>query len=165
MLDHKIKAVINNNNSVELDMNEVLRSGLRHFCKTSYTDNIVFMQQLGYQDANDNDVYEGDVLELKITKELMNHNKNMFFNSSLGQYIEKEGDITSVILVNKYDKHFMSMDYELYFCKNNRIERDNDGIPYAHNIGDDKTFPQYLCYKGATIIGNIVLDKTILDNM
>lgn len=124
-----------------------------------------FIQYLGYHDFNSVEVYEGDVLELKITDELMNHKENMFFNSNIGKYIEKEGNITSVILVNKYDKDCMSMDYEIYFCRDCKIERDNDGIPDIGSMGDDKMFPQYLCCKGAVIIGNIVVDKDILECM
>lgn len=124
-----------------------------------------FIQYLGYSDFKNTEVYEGDVLELKVTKELMNHDYDTFFNSNLGKYIEKEGNITSVILVNKYDKDCMSMDYEIYFCRDCKIERDNDGIPDIGSMGDDKMFPQYLCCKGAVIIGNIVVDKDILERM
>ena len=121
-----------------------------------------FIQYLGYSDFKNTEVYEGDVLELKITDELMNHKENMFFNSNIGKYIEEQGNITSIILLNKYAKQCMSLDYELYFCRDGKIEREEDGSLSYHTIGDDKMFPQYLCCKGAVIIGNIVVDKDIL---
>ena len=89
----------------------------------------------------------------------------MFFNRNIGKYIEEQGNITSVILLNKYDKQCMSLDYELYFCRDGKIEREEDGSLSYHTIGDDKMFPQYLCCKGAVIIGNIVVDKDILEHM
>lgn len=128
-------------------------------------DYSTFLQFLGYVDANKTEVYEGDVLELKITDDLMNHEKNAFYNSNLGQHIEKEGNITSVILLNSADKTCMSMDYKGYFCVNGKIERYEDGELEIAFRGDDKSFPQYLCCKGATIVGNIVADKDIIERM
>lgn len=134
--------------------------------QTDFGEYDVYLQYLGYNDFNKEEVYEGDVLELKITEELMDHNKNMFFNSNIGKYIEKEGNITSVILLNRANKRCMSMNYEVYFCVNGKIERfEDDNSLKSSCIGEDSNFPQYLCSKGATIIGNIIMDENILENM
>ena len=131
----------------------------------SYKGYDCFIQYLGYSDADKTDVYEGDVLELKVTDDLMNHDKDTFFNSNLGKYIEKNPSITSVLLLNKFDKRCMSMDYELYFCRDFKIDRDEDGSVDLHCASSDNMFPQYLCSKGAVVIGNIVEDEDILNNM
>lgn len=94
----------------------------------------------------------------------MNHELSSFYNSNLGKCIEKEGDITSVILVNESNKRCMTMKYTVYFCHNGKIEREDDELCYEC-IGSDEMFPQYLCNKGAVVIGNIVVDKDILSNM
>ena len=93
----------------------------------------------------------------------MNHNKNSFYCSNLGKFIEKERSITSVILLNVYDKNCMSLDYKLYYCRDGKIDRDESNDLEVSCYGDDKYFPQYLCSKGAVIIGNIVEDANILE--
>ena len=143
-----------------LSLEELIRNGSDFLTKYD-----TFIQFLGYHDASKQEVYEGDVLELKITDDLMNHDKDMFFNSNIGRCIEKEGDITSVILVNKFEKTCMTMSYDVYFCRSGKIERDEDNDLVVECCGVDANFPQYLCNKGATVIGNIIVNKDLLESM
>lgn len=137
-------------------------NGLKNNIITAFD---MYLQYLGIEDANKKEVYEGDVLELKITDDLMNHNKDMFFNSNLGKLCEKEKDITSVILFAACDTKAIGLRYYVYLCRNGHIERNEDGEPDYIACGMDANFPQYLCSKGAVIIGNVNSDENILNNI
>ena len=123
-----------------------------------------YLQYLGWTDANKKEIYEGDVLELAITPELMDIKQDGFSNSNLGNRIKELGDVTSVLLVFRVDAKFMSTPYDLYFCRNGKLERNEDNEPDAEACGHDFSFPQYLCNKGAIIVANIVANPTYLDN-
>ena len=124
-----------------------------------------FIQFLGYLDASNVEVYEGDVLELKITEDLMNPEKCGFHNSNLGKAIKKLGNVTSVILVHPYKKNYMTMDYEVYFCLDGKIERDEDNNLSQSAYGTDANFPQYLVQYGAVVVGNLLENNNILADM
>ena len=158
MVEQKFKGYSEESGLTDIYTLQDLMQGTLKDCK-------VFLQYLGYKDAEKTEIFEGDILELKITDELMNHDSDTFYNSNLGKHIEKEGNITSVILVNKVEKDCMSMDYLGYFCVNGRIERYEDGELEVAFMGDDKLFPQYLCCKGATVVGNIVVDKDFVERI
>lgn len=122
-----------------------------------------FIQFLGYCDSTGVEVYEGDVLELKITDDLMDKDKNMFYNSNLGKRIAELGDVTSVLLVHSIDKKFMTMDYKVYFCRDGKIDRDDFGDIVWEGLGYDHLFPLYFAEKGGKVIGNLLLDSEILN--
>lgn len=122
-----------------------------------------YIQYMGIADANHTDVYEGDILELKITEELMNHETDSFFNSNLGKTVEKEGDISSILLVFNKEHTRMSTPYELYFVRTNgKINRDDNNTIESEAIGEDSLFPCYLCNKGAIVIGNQIAEPNFL---
>lgn len=133
--------------------------------RTDFDEFDIFIQFLGISDAENTELFEGDIIELKITEELMDHNKNMFFNSNLGKLIEKEKDITSVLLFFEFDKNYMTSEYKVYFCYNGKIERDKNGEISYVTSGSDINFPLYLTNKGAIKVGNILLNENLLNNL
>lgn len=121
------------------------------------------VQCLGFCDANKQDLYEGDVLELKITEELMDHGKNTFYNSNLGKAIERDRSILSVICVFKLEKEYMGCSYQIHFLKEDGIQN-TDGAE-CEAFGDDFMFPIYLCKKGAECIGNLAVEPGLLGHI
>lgn len=132
--------------------------------KECLKDYEIFLQFLGYKDHQKKDVYEGDVLELKITENLMDRKKSLFSSTNLGMAIKNKGNVTSVILINKTDKSFMDCSYELYFCVNGKIQREEDGSFVRESSGADSWFPRFLCENGAVVISNKCIEPSILDN-
>ena len=124
-----------------------------------------YIQYLGFQDRTDTEVYEGDVLELPITEELMSPNTGGFFNSNLGKTITQEQNITSVILEMRHNHPQLGTHYKVYFMRDGAIERDEDGLPECVAMSSDSNFPMYLCQYGATIIGNTISNKNILNEL
>ena len=123
------------------------------------------LQFANFQDFNKTDVYDGDILQLKITPELMDHTKNAFYNSNLGRYIKQEKNITDVYLVINGPEHNKLFLYELYMARDHKLERDDDDKPEYNCIGEDSSFPMYLVQKGATIIGNLYETPNFMDNL
>jgi hypothetical protein len=110
---------------------------------------------LGYKDKNKREIYEGDVIELIITKELMDKTQNTFFNSNLGKYIESHPNITSIVLAHNITYH-LTMNYTVYTKVNGAFEYEDDKTPKILTNGEDSNFPIYLAQKGATYIGNVI---------
>ena len=124
-------------------------------------------QYLRLEDSERNHVFNGDILELMITEDLMDKNKELFYNSSIGKAVA-EFDLSSVLLV--FDKNNESLiGYSLYFKKDgkflaNKNEDSNRfGKPTTYGIGDDVSFPKYLIEKGAKIVGNAYHNHELLE--
>ena len=122
-----------------------------------------YLQYLGFKDAWKRELYEGDVIELTITPDLMDVTKDGFACSNLGKYIKEQGDITTVGMIFKYDNTFLGVHYDLYFYRNGKLIRDEDGNVEIETSGADYNFPIYLCQKGAVRIGNIVSEPKLLN--
>lgn len=117
------------------------------------------LQYLGFEDANKKDVYQGDVLCLEITDDLLDHDKNMFFNSNIGKVVEGDRTISHVICVLDAEKARLETGYSLYFYRS--------GVSEVVTYGSDVNFPMYLVSKGALVIGHTLsVDEYIesLDN-
>lgn len=120
------------------------------------------LQYLGYKDANARELYEGDVIELTITDELMDIHKNSFIGSNLGKYIQKSieenNPITSVICAIEHENNCLTTGYKIYCLRKGKIQRyGNDGaLDVDTSSYNDGYFPSYLAKKGAVWIGNIL---------
>lgn len=64
----------------EMTLSELIRSG------KTYDE---YLQYQGFEASDGRPVYQGDVLELKITDELMDVTKNHFSISNIGKYLKK----------------------------------------------------------------------------
>ena len=122
-------------------------------------------------DANQNEIYAGDVLCLKITEELMDIRKNTFTKSNLGKYILEHPEVTEVYLVigRVTEVNFGTFYYECYMARNHKIDRLD--LPHSsHNKeiepncwGEDTWFPQYTVNKGAVIVANLFVNPDFLE--
>lgn len=121
--------------------------------KTDFDEYDIYLQYLGYNDASERELYEGDVIELKITDELM---KTSFSNSNLGKYIKENPNITSIVLEHKTDSSCVSMDYDVYAKVDGEFVYRSDKKVKTIASGEDTMFPKYLVSKGAVYIGNVM---------
>ena len=118
-----------------------------------------YLQYQGFNDKSGKEVYQGDLLELKITDELMDFPKDGFANSNLGKDLKKRPRVISVLCHIGYDGvSRIGCSYDVYYMdRDRRIVNDKDEpeiCPIAS--GTDTDFPMYLCQKGATVIANSV---------
>lgn len=125
---------------------------------SSIKEKVIF---LGLKDANGNEIFDKDILELEITEELM---ETSFSNSNLAKAIKKQGDIKSAILIFTGIVNDLNTPYELYFVKeNNKIDLYENGEFVCEAVSSDSMFPSYICCKGAKIIGNLVEEPDFLE--
>lgn len=123
----------------------------------------IFLQYLGINDVNNRELYEGDVIELQITEDMLDIHKNGFANSNIGKYCKEKGNITSIICEIVPDSMTLSTQYNLYLLEDEKILRLSDGDLLAECIRqEDSSFPQYLANKGAFYIGNIVENPELI---
>lgn len=125
-------------------------------------NNIEYLRFTGFEDANKQKVYEGSVIELMITDELMDHSKNTFYNSNLGKAMSQNRSIKSVICEIASDQDKLHCKYTVYFVTDDGVITNEDDLTFEEQaVGYDTMFPQYLCAKGGRVIGNTVLDNDI----
>lgn len=120
----------------------------------------IYLQYLGLEDANNKDLYQGDIIELHITKELM---KSSFCSSNLGKYCGNHPEVTDILLI--FDNPTtLTMQYKVAQKINGNLDYDEEGDGDLNIItyGEDSNFPQYLISKGAIYIGNILEMESIL---
>lgn len=118
----------------------------------------IYLQYLGLEDANNKDLYQGDIIELHITKELM---KSSFCCSNLGKYCGNHPEVTDILLI--FDNPTtLTMKYKIAQKINGNLDYDEDGNLNVSTYGEDSNFPQYLIFNGAIYIGNILEMESIL---
>lgn len=128
-----------------------------------------YLQYTGVDDKDKHRVYQGDLLELQITDELMDHSKNTFFNSNLGIDLRKHPDVISVLLYAEYNPEtkFIGCYYDVYYMnKDFKIIDENNEISTEPIVSSGGTmFPCYLCEKGARIITSTLNITDVLQNI
>lgn len=130
----------------------------------------IALQYMGFADAENTDIYAGDVLCLTITPELMDHEKDLFFNSNIGKYVE-ENNITEIYMAITPPETKSLFKYYIYTAKNHKIERceEPDDPDYRKPeilaAGEDTNFPMYLIVKGAKIVSNLYENPEFLNNL
>lgn len=154
--------------SKELGISEALDFKTLISKLTDFPQYDTYLQYLGFEDGKKEEVYEGDVLRLDITDELMDPSNNMFFNSNLGKYIAKlreSQNVTGFILYldcvdakcrSLYYKGMMEIDGFI-----ERLDKDTEELKWAC-YSQDCDFPRYICEKGAYLMGNTVVNERLL---
>lgn len=149
--------------SEQLGMSEALTLRELVTRQTDFGEFDEYLQYLGFTDANRRELYEGDVIELTITPDMLDIHKNAFAASNIGKYIIEQKNITSLICEFVADSTTLSTKYNLYCLRNGKILRHKDGAlkeMYFHT--EDSLFPQYLINKGAVYIGNIIENPELI---
>lgn len=137
----------------EKTLSELIRSG------KTYDE---YLQYQGFEASDGRPVYQGDVLELKITNELMDVTKDHFSISNMGKDLKERPKIISVLCHIRYDDVTrIGCYYDIYYMDRDRNIVDMDDEPTTEPItmGCDTNFPMYLCQKGAKVIDNTVTSK------
>lgn len=132
----------------------------------SMSTNLIFLQYIGIDDNNDREIYEGDVLCLDITDDLLDPKKDSFYNSNFGKYITEQKsngvNITQAYISFAYNQKQMQSIATVYLAKDNLIERNTRG-ELDEVCEDTNYFAAYLCSKGAVVIGNMLEEPDILE--
>lgn len=107
-------------------------------------------QYTGLNDINGKEIYEGDILRLNVTDELI---ESSFNNSNLGKKV-LEKKATNVTVVFKNDKKILGIFFDLYFEIEGKLI----------SLGSDRghLFPMYVVEKGGEVIGNIYENPELL---
>lgn len=125
-----------------------------------------YLQYMGLKALNSVEIYEGSVLELRITNALMDPQKNLFYNSNLGKAVSEDPSIKSVLCVMGDKANKMHCPYTVYFAREDGVICDEkDKLPKEQAVGYDTLFPSYLCEKGAVVIGNTAVTPDIVENV
>lgn len=147
--------------SEKLGMSEIISFEELITNKTDFDEFDIYLQYLGFNDINDRHLFEGDVLELEITKDLMDETKDSFYNSNLGKYLQEHSEVTSIILEHVV-RDILSLNYRVYQKINGELEYCRSGEAKILTSGEDSLFPRYLVQKGAKYIGNIIETPNLL---
>lgn len=119
-----------------------------------------YLQYQGFDDADGKSVYQGDVLELMVTDEIMDITKDGFSNSNLGKDLKRHPKVISVLCHIHYNEEArIGCSYEIYYMDRDRriVNMDDEYEIDSIAIGtSDNKFPTYLCEKGAKVIANTV---------
>lgn len=118
-----------------------------------------YVQYLGFHDNNNTEIYEGDILQIKITDELLNGFSNAsknFIQSEIGKYLLSNRHIDSILIVSsRLNNPTMSFYYSCYFTIDGKVETFKQCNDLKRFIwGEDSYFMKYLAKYGAVIIGN-----------
>lgn len=128
-----------------------------------------YLQYTGVDDKDKHPVYQGDLLELQITDELMDRNKNMFFNSNLGIDLKDRPEVISVLLHVEYNSEtkFIGCYYTVYYMDKEFkiVDAHNETCIKPIVSADGTLFPCYLCEKGARIITSTLNITDTLQNI
>lgn len=122
-----------------------------------------YLQYQGFEATGNRPVYQGDVLELKITDELMDITKDHFSISNIGKDLKERPKVISVLCHIRHDDITrIGCDYDIYYMDRDRSIMNHDNEPEIRPVasGCDTDFPMYLCQKGAKVIANTVTETT-----
>lgn len=125
-----------------------------------------YLQYVGITKGDGQELYEGSVLELRITDEIMDPHKNLFYNSNLGKAMAQDRSIKSVICIIDDNNSELHCGYKVYFMQESGIIKDEEDECFKEQaVGYETLFPSYLCEKGAKVIGNLAVTPDILENI
>lgn len=122
----------------------------------------VLVQCTGMLDADKRPVYCHDVLELEVTKDMLDPSRNTFAGSNLGRWLSKnEPDVKAVYLI-LHETEYLGFGYNLYAWSGNGLIRDADGRAEEISGGSGHMFPLYLIEKGARVLTDTDASPDIL---
>lgn len=121
------------------------------------------MESIDCYDASHQEIYTGDILRLAVTDELM---RTSFAGSNCGKtcakydakevwlFIDPErthGNVISTVFMKRQDE--TNPKATRYITEHDVYDND-EPTPYDFGLDNNTLFLQYLCAKGATVIGN-----------
>lgn len=153
---HHFLVITEDNKAEQMTLEKLIKNGM------TFKE---YLRFTGFEDANKQKVYEGSVIELMITDELMDTEKNTFYNSNLGKAMSKNRSIKSVLCEIANDQDQLQCRYTVYFVTEDGVILDDDGKADEQALGYDTLFPKYICAKGGRVIGNTVINHDIVTNI